>query len=67
MNMVRMTIRNDVDGSLSLWLESDGYSEHRASYELSENRNHADFRARVAQVRADYEAQGIEVTYIDES
>ena len=67
MNKVRMTIRNDVDASLSLWLQCDDLAEHRASYELAENRDHADFQQRVAQVRNDYEARGIQVSFVNEA
>jgi hypothetical protein len=64
---VLMTIRHDADASLSLWLNRNGLGEHRAAYEFAENRDHADFYRRVDQLRRDYKAQGIEVTFVDET
>lgn len=65
MSKVKLTVRHGEEGSRSLWIEREGTSEHRGQYELAENRDLADFDAWVERVRADYEANGVAVEFVD--
>jgi hypothetical protein len=70
MKQVKLTVRKEQDGSLSLYLLHDGLSgsEHRAGPgSLAENPDASDFYGQLEQVRKDYESQGIVVTFSDET